>query len=245
MRTYIDGIASGVLLACMPKSGSSSVTGMIGKLDRVRIARLVPGFDIREQEIDIKTLEREMAKNAATGGTFVAQTHVVRSGTTQRLIDSGALTPIVQTRNLPDTVVSFVDHLNRDKTDGILLPQDFYSWSFELQADFIIRFHLPWYLKFHKSWITYREFEDVWIRYEDMRADPSGTLQRVAERLGLEINKRAADVKKRFGKGVNGRGVAQLTDAQRARIAEMVTFYDFPDEHRAYLIEGKSPVLCN
>lgn len=240
MRTYRDGIASGILLACMPKSGSSSLSSMIARLDGVRVAHLVPGFDIREQEIDIKILERQLSKNAMDGGTFVAQTHVVRSGTTQRLIDSGAVTPIVQTRNLPDALVSCVDHLMRYHDEGLLIPRDFRSWPFEAQADFIIRFNTPWYLKFHKSWIAYADFADVWVRYEDMRADPTETLRRVASRLRLTGNFEDAvtNVRARYNKGVNGRGKELLTEAQLGLIAEMVDLYEFPPEHRAYLLTG-------
>lgn len=90
----------GILLACMPKSGSTATSNMLAQLNFIRKVGLVPGYDIREQEIDLSILEQNLRQNIGT--TFIAQHHIVLSNTTLRLINMKKIFPVVLTRNLPD-----------------------------------------------------------------------------------------------------------------------------------------------
>ncbi|TFF21813.1 hypothetical protein E3C22_14150 [Jiella endophytica] len=246
MQTFNGTHQSGILLACMPKSGSSSTARMISRFPNVRTAFLVPAFDIREQEIDIKILEQQLAANV--GRTFVAQTHVCLSNTTRSFIDGKLLLPLVSTRNLPDDLISSIDHYaqNDNTKENFLLPVDFQARSMEEKIDYVIHFQTPWLLKFFKSWSRYERFGEVWLKYEDLARDNMAFLRTIPAMLGLdyEIDTKAGDgaerlESRRLNRGVNGRGRELMSPAQLALIERMVVMYDIPQEYRGYLLYGE------
>lgn len=246
--TPIHGnVLPGILLACMPKSGSSSLSDLLARHRAVRISWLVPGWDIREQEIDFKILDQEISKNL--GSTFVAQTHVVFSETTRKIIAGNFLCPIVQTRNFPDAIISAADHhlVAGHPSERIILPEDFLNWEDDRRYDYMICFMLPWYLKFFKSWLRYENFAAAWVRYEDFSRDNLATLRQVVAQLGLDPSDPSLQEKqdpgerltrRRFNKGVSGRGRENLTARQWQRIEEMVALFEIPAPWLGYVLEG-------
>lgn len=245
MQTFNGTHQSGILLACMPKSGSSSTAQMIGKFPNVRMAFLVPAFDIREQEIDIKILEQNLSANV--GSTFVAQTHVCLSNTTRSFIEQKLLLPLVTTRNLPDTLISSIDHYaqNDNAKENFLLPAGFEERSMEEKIDYVLHFQTPWLLKFFKSWARLDRFEAVWLRYEDLARDNLAYLRRIPPMLGLDLRidpaagsdgQRLAG--RRLNQGVNGRGRSLMSPAQLALLERLVAMYDIPEKYRGYLLHG-------
>ncbi|MCJ2179352.1 hypothetical protein [Novosphingobium album (ex Hu et al. 2023)] len=248
MTPFQHNLLPGILLACMPKSGSSSLSRMLGNLAGVRVASLVPGWDIREQEIDFKILEHQLLQNA--NQTFVAQMHVVCSSTTRGFLTEGALSPLIQTRNFPDAIVSAADHhlVAGHPSERVLLPEDFLNWDDDRRYDYMIAFKLPWHLKFFKSWILYEGFRNRWVRYEDFALDAQATLRSAVRALGLNENDPyiatvaqapEAGERVRFNKGVSGRGRQNLTRKQLTQIEDMVALFELPSEYLGYVLEGE------
>ena len=252
MKPFQNNLLPGILLACMPKSGSSSLSKMLGNLAGVRVASLVPGWDIREQEIDFKILEHQLVQNV--NQTFVAQTHVVCSSTTRGFLAEGALSPLVQTRNFPDAIVSAADHhlVAGHPSERVLLPADFLNWDEDRRYDYMITFKLPWHLKFFKSWILYPGFHERWVRYEDFALDAQATLRWAVRALELnEDDPYIATVSQtpeagervRFNKGVSGRGRQNLTQKQLTQIEDMIALFELPQEYLGYVLHGEAEGL--
>lgn len=245
MQTFNGTHQSGILLACMPKSGSSSAARMISGFPNVRLAFLVPAFDIREQEIDLKILEQQLSANV--GQTFVAQTHVCLSNTTRTFINDKLLVPLVSTRNLPDDLISSIDHYAQtdNAKENFLVPEGFNDRPLEEKIDYVIHFQTPWLLKFFKSWIRYERFREVWLKYEDLSRDNLDYLRKIPAMLGLDLEiDAAADgpqhlSTRRLNRGVNGRGRDLMSPSQLELIEKMIAMYDIPREYRGYLMTGE------
>ncbi|MCP5361686.1 MAG: sulfotransferase domain-containing protein [Hyphomicrobiales bacterium] len=248
MQTFNGTHFTGILLACMPKSGSTSTEEMVAMFPNIRKVDLVPGWDIREQEIDVRALEIHLNNNTAT--TFIAQHHVCLSGTTRMLIDRKFLSPLVLTRNLPDALVSLIDHFsNTDNSkENFLLPANFKDFPYEKKCDYVISFHLPWYLKFFASWLRYPHFSDVWLRYEDMAEDNITFLKKIADILAfdlgtlppgtLENSKQKHLAAERLNEGISGRGKKLMRPQDIDRIKELIALYGISEEHQDYLLSG-------
>ena len=96
-----------VLIACMPKSGSTFLADVISQCPGFRRAILTPSAGRREQEID----EQLLRKHGKV--SYVAQHHVRNSEWTSEMCRTYGVTPIVLVRSLQDVVVSLRDHMRR------------------------------------------------------------------------------------------------------------------------------------
>ena len=105
-----------ILIACMPKSGSTFLSDVIGQCPGFRRAILTPSAGRREQEIDEQLL-RKLGKVS-----YVAQHHVRNSEWTSEMCNAYGVAPIVLVRSLQDVVVSLRDHMRRESA---VFPQFF------------------------------------------------------------------------------------------------------------------------
>ena len=106
-----------ILLACMPKSGSTFLSDLICALPDFKRAKLSPTpAGGRQHELDEGRLRR------AGHGNFVGQVHVLNSDWTAKMCTDFGLKPVVLVRSLPDAIVSLRDHIRREGGAGPLLP---------------------------------------------------------------------------------------------------------------------------
>jgi hypothetical protein len=218
-----------ILIACMPKSGSTFLSDVIAALPDISRARLVPLYGRREQELDESCILR------AGRGPYVAQHHVRRSAWTEAACSKYGLRPVVLVRSLFDVVVSVRDHLRREGTESAM----FYAEAAHAALndatleDMIARLAAPWYVNFYMSW---RGATDaLMISYEELIASPASVVGEVLAFAGAEIDDRAiakalAVVRdrrtSRFNVGVVGRGAALRPETIRS----LVTLFDFYPE---------------
>lgn len=104
-----------ILVACMPKSGSSFLSNCIASYQGFRHGILVPDYGVREQEMCELRLEK------FNNRPYVAQLHVRNSAWTQKLIQRYGMTHVVLVRDLLDVVASVRDHIRKDFTLGSLI----------------------------------------------------------------------------------------------------------------------------
>ena len=100
-----------VLVACMPKSASTFLTGVLAELPGMRRAPLTAAYGWREQTLDVVQLARFDLE------FYVCQQHLRYSADVGALIGEYRLTPVVLTRNIFDVVASVRDHF-RNEFDG-------------------------------------------------------------------------------------------------------------------------------
>jgi hypothetical protein len=216
-----------ILIACMPKSGSSLLSGAIARLPGYRRVQLIPEYDRREHELD------EFCLRQVDRFSYVAQHHVRYSHWTAEMCRDYMVAPVVLVRNLLDVAVSLRDALRKD---GPVWPFFFAEPHHAELSDaeleeMIVRLALPWYVNFYMGW---RQAPDaLLVEYEDLIADPVGTVARVLAHAGsgaaaadIEAAVRAvsANDQSRFNVGRTGRGAGLRPDLV-PDVLQMLEFY--------------------
>lgn len=223
-----------IWLLTAPKSGSTWLSVILENYLGWNTQSLSPAFERREQEPCLRSLARESGSDRI----LWRHSHTRASESTTGLIRRVGIHPIIQTRNLPDALVSFYDHCTNESPVTPMAYMDPRRWaalSDSSRMDFVVDLVAPWYFNFYAGW-----FSDPLVRdrtahlcaYEDLVADPAGEVVGICEHFGLEVDRPSIDaaVKRserqptRLNLGVIGRGSA-LSDAQHARLAAMRGFY--------------------
>ena len=106
----VPGGGKHILIACMPKSASTYLCGIISALPEMSQMNLVAGHHRREQELC--PLQCALGHHM----NYVAAHHVRYSRATQDLLKSYKILPVVLVRNIFDCVVSLRDHLLRENS---------------------------------------------------------------------------------------------------------------------------------
>ena len=219
-----------VLVACMPKSGSTFLTKLIAALPGMNEAMLVTGQERREQELAVEQLLMYHAY------PYVSQNHVRYSTTTAHLIRTFSLAPVVLMRNIFDIVVSFNDHHDAQSTVHPMaaVPPDIPSWPSERAYAFIVDMMIPWFFNFYLSWQSVPN--TLVLNYDAVRESPADVLRQVAQFAQMTVSEDeiAAAVETanagwtRKNVGIAGRGEA-LPEDVRDRIVQMASYYDGVD----------------
>ena len=216
-----------VLVACMPKSGSSLLIRMVEELPGLRRVALVRGHDRRENELALDTL----VANHDTD--WVAQAHVRHSTATARMIRTFSLLPVVQTRDLADVCVSLHDHLLKIATVNPIayVPDAYKDWPEARRLEFVVDTFMPWYLNFFLSWSQVDG--TVRVGYAELLRDPLSQLRRVAGAAGIDAA--AAELDGACERALNaaiptrnriveGRG-SRLPPAARRQLLRLADYY--------------------
>lgn len=222
-----------ILIACMPKSGSTYLSTIISNLPKYRRVRLVPAWGAREQELDAYRLRINSIFN------YVAQNHVRYSEYTRLLIIRYKLKPVVLVRNIFDIVCSTRDHFKIESITGpaAYVPRDILNLSDEHIEDFIVNMIIPWYFNFYLSW---KECSDsITVNYDELSNNPEGLIRNIVQFHNLQIDvadqvnaiEKAQKLPTRKNQAVAGRGNS-LSDSTKDRIRTYARFYpdvDFSD----------------
>jgi hypothetical protein len=216
-----------ILIACMPKSGSSFLSGVIARLPGYRRVQLIPDYDRREHELD------EFCLRQVDRFSYVAQHHVRYSHWTAEMCRDYMVAPVVLVRNLLDVAVSLRDALRKDgPVWPFIFAEPHHAGLSDGQLEeMMVRLALPWYVNFYMGW---RQAPDaLLVHYEDLMADPVGTVRRVLAHAGVaattvEIEAAVREVtasdQTRFNVGQVGRGAGLRPDLVR-EVLQMVDFY--------------------
>jgi len=214
-----------ILVACMPKSGSTFLADVLAKLPGMQRAHLVPDYGRREQELDLEQLINHQ------GLSYVSQLHLRPSKLSQELLAGFRVKVVFLYRNIWDVMASLRDHMHTHSTDWsmALIEPSFRGWDADRQYEFLARAMMPWFIDFYVSWS--QEPDRLAVSYEELMADPEGTVARIAAWAGIvassaEIGLALGETGRSatFNKGGSGRGRA-VPDAARAHVAALAGFY--------------------
>lgn len=237
LSDFAPGLDAGELgqhlfVACMPKSGSTFLTNALVALTQYANTFLTYAFLHNEQELYLPNLVRQARDNTVT------QQHCRATAANVQLMNGFGIRPVVLVRDVHDVVLSLRDFYDKGAVRESLHADPWAALDPDEKADFVIDAMLPWYLQFYVSWVRAAEdgrIEVHWQTYEDMIADKPAALAGIAAFYGLgktadEIaaavaNVEGAKARTRFNKGVPGRGAAELTPAQKDRIARLAGYY--------------------
>ncbi|MDZ4405801.1 sulfotransferase domain-containing protein [Prosthecobacter sp.] len=211
-----------IFLACLPKSGSTYMARLLeAATHRVGLkATCQMGHD--EQNIFEPALERCVRKLS------VVQQHTQGGDNNVALLAKYRMQPVVLTRNLPDIVLSLLDHIHLHKhtrNPMAFAPGDFLDWSREDQLRWITWAYMPWYFSFYQSWKTNGDKVNAhWVEFSDMIARPTEVVREVLEHMNLPCDLQALEQASdphnsgkftRINKGVEGRGAELPPDLLR------------------------------
>jgi Sulfotransferase domain len=259
-----------VIVACMPKSGSTLLTALIASLPGMRRSTLVPGYHRREQEICIHSMkaaeEKMRAQREAFNSTrgvqskmpigFASQMHLRYSQPTATIMAEYNIKPVVLVRNIFDIVVSLADHIRNESPLMAMayVTEAMRTWSAEELHEFIGDMVIPWYMNFFVSW---QDCEDkLLVTYEELTGDPKKILQQVSLFANIPASERyienaiaRANIKNtRKNVATAGRG-QKLADRVKDKIRKAAAYYpniDFsPIGLQAVRSEQKAESLLN
>lgn len=215
-----------VLIACMPKSGSTFLATSLANLQGLRRARLIPAWDGREQELCPIRLSRYNHIH------YISQHHTRFSHTTQNLIEQYKLRPVVLVRNLADCLASLRDYMRTEKAQSphVYITEAHRNMPDDVFETFLAKTALPWYVHFYLGWRG--ADKKLIIDYDDLNTAPIETLLNVTRYAGLQADhaacakalEAAQSNRTRLNVGIIGRG-AQLSLPARTAIGALLDFY--------------------
>jgi len=137
-----------ILIACMPKSGSTFLAKSISNLTGYPQRRLSASYERNDQDIYFPRILDSYGK-----GT-ICQQHLKATRENIFLINKFSIKTIVLVRNLLDTIVSLHDHILNESfhTPVFYANENFNGLPKETQLDQIIDLAIPWYINFYVSW---------------------------------------------------------------------------------------------
>ena len=216
-----------VVIACMPKSGSTFLCDVISQAPGFRRAQLYPSTDRREQELD------EFCLQQVDRFDYVAQCHVRYSEWTADMCRSYRLKPVVLVRSLLDVIVSLRDHVRKQSPVWpMFFAEPFHADLDDAQLELMLaRLATPWYVNFYMSWR--RAPGAMMISYEQLIHHPEQVVGEVLAFAGAPaprsevagaIERVRLAKRGRLNVGVAGRGAGLRPETIRA-VLELIDFY--------------------
>ena len=243
-ETTPEVLGEHLLIACMPKSGSTFLKEALCKLTEWPDTRLSYAYLQNEQELYLPYLLRVATLNTVT------QQHCRATGPNIHMMQAFGIRPVVLVRRLEDIVLSMSDFYDRGAIINTFFGEVWPSLDQSQKYDLVIDHVMPWYVEFYASWERVHRLgrlDCLFVTYEEMVANKPALINRVSEFLGLgkSIEECKAAVhsidgqatKTRFNKGVTGRGAAALRDDQKARLRELAAVYGQIDLERIGLAD--------
>ena len=227
-----DSLGHHLLIACMPKSGSSFLSAALCAATGWPVLPMSYGYMQNEQDIHLPFLLARPEANTVT------QQHCRATIPNVQILQAFGIRPIVLVRNLFDVVLSLADFYDGGAVGNTFFPGRWEALAPERKHDLIVDHVMPWYVTFFASWMDV--IRTGWldarlVSYDAMIADKPGTLAAILAHQGLTKSAQecaaaiaAVDggaAQTRLNKGVGGRGVAALTEAQKDRIRRLAGYY--------------------
>jgi tetratricopeptide (TPR) repeat protein len=243
------GDGANILIACIPKSGSSWLRVLLGSFEFLDAVQLSPLHDRREQELDFMILNRKRER------FFVAQQHVRANRSTDFAVKNYNIATTVLVRNIPDALVSARDHFagRRPVAPQFYMDSRFKTWDEDRQYRFLLDFYVPWVVNFIATgW--HADIDTLWLTYDLLRRDSETAVRCVLEHAGFAVEAEAVQGvvdrvngefrdKTLFNVGEVGRGAA-LPDPVHRRIRELCAYYPEIPFERLGLI-GTAPATAS
>lgn len=219
-----------LLVACMPKSGSTWLASMLSSLPGFESVALVNGWDRREQELsEIQLLLHHRSH-------YVSQMHIRYSEPTAVLIRRFKLKPIVLVRNIFDIVPSIRDHWNNEGMRGPMcyFNTDLSNWPRDKIDEFIVDIGLPWYFNFFLTWMECAD--KLLLTYDELHDNPHQAVTNMCELYSIPVTESQISEAVSKGSGKSTRlNKAQIgrrdsvSEIARQKIYSLASYYDGVD----------------
>ena len=185
---------------------------------------------------------------------LVTHVHMQALPANRFFLEAFNLKPAIMLRAIPDMLTSYADMLEPDPLSpdnwlNMCVANNYPALGPEEKADFLVDMMGPWYASYFASWADYARQAPqrvLPLEYDDFRADPAATLERLLAHSGLPRDRarcqaalQAAWEERasfRYNQGVSGRGRTRFTAAQLERLNRQLDYYPVLAEWRDKLI---------
>lgn len=141
---------------------------------------------------------------------------------------------IVQTRTITDTLVSMVDHIDQSpesRGPWLIRSVDFWkNLDKKKKFDLLILHYVPWHIQFLQGWIdAQKHFKNIHLfDFDEIVHSPRRVFEEVFEITdSINLNNMIPTRENaRFNRGVSGRGMETLENAQIALVRNMLEISD-------------------
>ena len=136
---------------------------------------------------------------------------------------------IVQTRGILDTIISFVDHLDKNSLNPHIIRADLYwpNLTRDQKIDNVILHYLPWHLSFLKSWLLTKNYDLHFVNFKDVVTNTRNEMKKIFNDNELKnIEIKVDDNQKNFNKGLSGRGKIEISEEKINMIRKIVKDFD-------------------
>jgi hypothetical protein len=228
-----------VLIAAVPKSGSTHLANTLRHITGLLPFRLSSAYSTNEHDLFLPAL----CLANATG--CISKLHIKGSYHNAALMRVFDIKPILLVRRIEDIVLSLSHDLRRkaqlaESATGfegysfVWLDENTKNLSDEALLDLVIDLAVPWFVNFYVSWYRLCQqgaVDALWVTYEQMLVDTEATVRQALAFLGIRnvcaidpglLQRRYAT----FRDGRIGQGAGALSAKQRCRICEQ--FAHFP-----------------
>lgn len=221
-----------ILIACMPKSGSTFPGSLIGGLPNFEMVPWVPAFGRREQELSEAHL-------ASYDGRLnqVSQHHVRASSYTIDLVNKYRISTPVLVRNIFDCAVSLANHIERESFEFpcAYFDEHIFDISYEHRLSAVVALAIPWYIHFYVSW--WNTAPEKVITYEDVVLGGRDAHMHFLRSVGLDPSPEEYEaalsyadlINERLNVGVSGRGRETLDETDVDNILKLCRYYPHVD----------------
>lgn len=234
-----------IVVAAVPKSGSTFLTNTLIKVTGLRNFRLCAAYSTNEHDLYLPAL------CLISPYGCVSQLHMKGTFHNAALMRQFGIKPIILVRQLYDVIIS-LKHDLRQKEEMYGYGTGLNGYSFlwqdsslkklddEQLIDAIIDLAVPWYVNFFVSWHRLCEqgaVEPIWVHYEEMIAEKEKTINAILSFLdfqkSLAVDKNILSIKyHKYRKGVTGDGIFELTEKQKTRVKQHFRYYPDIDFNR-------------
>ncbi|MEQ9643311.1 MAG: hypothetical protein RIM84_25045 [Alphaproteobacteria bacterium] len=218
-----------VFVAALPKSGSSFLVKALA--EATGHTQMFLGYDhLNEQDLYLPRLIDSWGQNV------VVHQHLRATGANLDLLKVFHVRPVLLRRDLADALVSLADHLNTESlaTAAVTMPPAYRDWPRARQLQAVIDLAAPWYVQFLAGWETAAgDVDALVLDYAEVVADPAVAVATVLRHYRIERS--AADIEAavararggavRFNRGIAGRGAAEFSAEQLARLDDLTRHY--------------------
>ena len=227
-----------IVIAAVPKSGSTFLSNSLCRLTSYPYFRLTSGYGSNEHDLYLPALCMINPYGC------VSQLHMKGTFHNAAHLNTFGVRPVILVRQIDDIVVSLVQDLrNKESLPGYGIGQNGYSFiwqdedvrclSDEQLTDMIIDLAIPWFVNFYVSWYRLCEqgvVEALWVTYENMMAGKAETLKEILQFVGFhhdgKFDESILHMKySTYRDSRINRGAEILSDTQKERIRQHFTHY--------------------